>query len=169
MFICPNTEGVHAYLSKRWRGICSSVGMLKGYLVKERLGTPALEKSINHSASKEIIKKGVKQTMKELKKVQHLHRGHVKQYEYTIHKRVKTLQGFYETPPSNFTPQVKEARDQSQIFNRKSISRSTTHRQSYHLQAMPTGVKRRKANTSSEKVNSLKTAMKKLRRPNRDK
>jgi len=34
---------------------------------------------------------------------------------------------------------------------------------------MLTGVKRRKANTSSEKVNNLKTAMKKLRRPNRDK
>jgi len=32
---------------------------------------------------------------------------------------------------SNFTPQVKEARNQSQIFNRKSISRNTTHRQSY--------------------------------------
>jgi len=28
---------------------------------------------------------------------------------------------------------VKEARSQSQIFNRKSISRNTTHRQSYHL------------------------------------
>jgi len=34
---------------------------------------------------------------------------------------------------------------------------------------MLTGVKRRKANTSSEKVNNLKTGMKKLRRPNRDK
>ena len=34
---------------------------------------------------------------------------------------------------SNFTPQVQEARNQSQIFNRKSISRNTTHRQSYHL------------------------------------
>jgi len=39
---------------------------------------------------------------------------------------------------------VKEARNQSQIFNRKSISRNTTHRRSYHLQAMLTGVKRRK-------------------------
>jgi len=28
---------------------------------------------------------------------------------------------------------VKEARNQSQILNRKSISRNTTHRQSYHL------------------------------------
>ena len=31
---------------------------------------------------------------------------------------------------SNFTPQVKEARNQSPIFARKSISRNTTHRQS---------------------------------------
>jgi len=69
----------------------------------------------------------------------------------------------------NFTPQVKEARNQSHIFNRESISRNTTHRQSYHLQAMLTGVKRWKANTRSEKVNSLKTAMKTPRRPNRDK
>ena len=34
---------------------------------------------------------------------------------------------------SNFTPQVKKARNQSQIFNSKLISRNTTHRQSYHL------------------------------------
>jgi len=34
---------------------------------------------------------------------------------------------------------------------------------------MLTGVKRRKANTRSEKVNNLKTAMKKPRIPNRDK
>jgi len=34
---------------------------------------------------------------------------------------------------------------------------------------MVTGVKRRKANTRSEKVNNLKIAMKKPRRPNRDK
>jgi len=64
---------------------------------------------------------------------------------------------------------VKEARNQSQIVNRKSISRNTTYRQSYRLQAMLTGVKRRKANTRSEKVNNLKTAMEKPRRPNRDK
>jgi len=38
-----------------------------------------------------------------------------------------------------------------------------------HLQAMVTGVKRKKANTSSEKLNNLKTAMKKLGTPNRDK
>ena len=41
-----------------------------------------------------------------------------------------------ERRSSNFTPQVKEARNQSQIFNRKSISRNTTHRLSYHLQAL---------------------------------
>ena len=34
---------------------------------------------------------------------------------------------------------------------------------------MLTGVKRKKANTSSEKLNNLKTAMKKLGTPNRDK
>ena len=45
---------------------------------------------------------------------------------------------------------VKEARNQSQIFNRKSISRNTTHRQSYHLQAMLTGVIRRKDAEPSE-------------------
>jgi len=39
MFICQNAEGVHAYLSKCWRGTLSSVGMLKGYMVKNRLGT----------------------------------------------------------------------------------------------------------------------------------
>jgi len=37
---------------------------------------------------------------------------------------------------------MKEARNQSQIFKRKSISRNTTHRQSYHLQAMLTGVEK---------------------------
>jgi len=40
---------------------------------------------------------------------------------------------------SNFTPQVKQARNQSQIFNRKSISRNAAHHQTLHLQAMPTG------------------------------
>ena len=30
------------HLSKCWRGTCSSFGMLKGYMVKERLGTPGL-------------------------------------------------------------------------------------------------------------------------------
>jgi len=30
MFICRNSEGVHAYLLKCRRGTCSSVGMLKG-------------------------------------------------------------------------------------------------------------------------------------------
>jgi len=34
---------------------------------------------------------------------------------------------------------VKEARNQSQIFNRKSISRNTTHRRSYHLIQMESG------------------------------
>jgi len=34
---------------------------------------------------------------------------------------------------SNFTPQVKQARNLMQIFNRRLISRNTTHRQSLHL------------------------------------
>jgi len=38
-----------------------------------------------------------------------------------------------------FTPQVKQERNQSQVFNRKSISHNATHRQSLHLQAMLTG------------------------------
>jgi len=42
MFIDRNSEGVHAYLLKCFRGTCSSVGMLKGYVVRERLGTPGL-------------------------------------------------------------------------------------------------------------------------------
>ena len=37
------------------------------------------------------------------------------------------------------TPQLKQARNLSQFFDRKSISRNTTHRQSLHLQAMLTG------------------------------
>jgi len=50
---------------------------------------------------------------------------------------------------SNFTPQVKVARNKSQIFERKPISRNTTHRHYYHLQAMQTGVKSIKANARS--------------------
>jgi len=64
---------------------------------------------------------------------------------------------------------VKEARNQAQIFKRKPISRNTTHRHSYHLQAMQTGVKSIKANTRSEKINNPKTAMKTTHRLNRDK
>jgi len=44
MFIRRNAEGVHAYLSKCWRGTYASVGMLNGYMVRERLGTPRLTK-----------------------------------------------------------------------------------------------------------------------------
>jgi len=42
MLICRNAEGVHAYLLKCCRGTCSSFGMLKGYMVRERLETPVL-------------------------------------------------------------------------------------------------------------------------------
>jgi len=34
---------------------------------------------------------------------------------------------------SSLTPQVKQARNLSQIFNRESITQNTTHRQSLHL------------------------------------
>jgi len=64
---------------------------------------------------------------------------------------------------------VKEATNQSQSSTRKLISRNTTHRQPYHLQAMLTGVKHWKAKARSEKVNNLKTAMKKGIDPNRHK
>jgi len=43
MFICQNSEGVHPYLLKCCRGTCSFVGMLNGYMVRKRLGTPVLE------------------------------------------------------------------------------------------------------------------------------
>jgi len=43
MFICRNAEGVHAHLLKCRRGTCSSVRMLKGYMVNKRLGAPALK------------------------------------------------------------------------------------------------------------------------------
>jgi len=52
------------------------------------------------------------------------------------------MKSYTDLNTSNITPQVKEARNQSQNLNRKSISRNTTHRQSYHLQAMLTGAKR---------------------------
>ena len=49
MLICRNAEGVHAYLSKCWKSNCSSVLMLRGYMVRKSLGTPALEKVIESS------------------------------------------------------------------------------------------------------------------------
>jgi len=33
MLIYQNAEGVHAYLSKCWRGTCQSFKMLKGYML----------------------------------------------------------------------------------------------------------------------------------------
>jgi len=47
MFICQNSEGVHPYLLKCCRGTCSFVGMLKGYMVRKRLGTPVLDMKLN--------------------------------------------------------------------------------------------------------------------------
>jgi len=49
VLICRNAEGVHAYLSKCWKSNCSSVLMLRGYMVRKSLGTPALEKVIESS------------------------------------------------------------------------------------------------------------------------
>ena len=46
MFICLNSEGVHPYLLKCCRGTCSFVRMLKGYMVRKRLGTPGLGISV---------------------------------------------------------------------------------------------------------------------------
>jgi len=43
MLICRNAEGVHAHPSKCWRGTCSSVEMLKWYMVRKRLGALGLE------------------------------------------------------------------------------------------------------------------------------
>jgi len=42
MLTCGNAEGVHAHLWKCWRGTCLPIGMLKGYMVRKRLGTPGL-------------------------------------------------------------------------------------------------------------------------------
>jgi len=44
-----NAEGVHTYLLKCWRSTCSSVGMLKGYMVRGRLGIPALEWAVQNA------------------------------------------------------------------------------------------------------------------------
>ena len=51
--VCQNAEGVHTYLLKCWRGTCSSFGMLKGYMVKERLVTPVLKQ--NHKPLRSVL------------------------------------------------------------------------------------------------------------------
>jgi len=43
MFICQKCEGVNPYLLRCCRGACSFVEMLKGCMVRKRLGTPELE------------------------------------------------------------------------------------------------------------------------------
>jgi len=43
VFIGRNAEGVHTYLLKCYRGTFSSVGMLKGYIANERLGTTGVD------------------------------------------------------------------------------------------------------------------------------
>jgi len=62
---------------------------------------------------------------------------------------------------SYYFSHVRQARNLSQNFNRKSISRNTTLRQSYHLQAMLTGVKRWTDKTRAKKANNLKTEVNK--------
>jgi len=42
LFLRQNAEGVHAHVSKCWRGTCSCVKMLKGYMGNKRLASPAL-------------------------------------------------------------------------------------------------------------------------------
>jgi len=39
MFIYQKSEGFHPYLLECCRGTCWFVGMLKGYMVRKRLGT----------------------------------------------------------------------------------------------------------------------------------
>jgi len=42
MFVIQKSEGGNPKLLKCCRGTCSFVGMLKGYMVRKRLGTPAV-------------------------------------------------------------------------------------------------------------------------------
>ena len=60
MFVCQNSEGVYPYLLKRCRGTCLFVGMLKGYMVRKRLGTP--DQVEKHDEKKTLTK--WKNTMK---------------------------------------------------------------------------------------------------------
>jgi len=52
MYICRHSEGVHTYLLKCCCGTCSSVGMVKGYMVRERLGTPPFTHWRNNSSNR---------------------------------------------------------------------------------------------------------------------
>jgi len=67
---------------------------------------------------------------KKLYVVDRLYRNQLTGFCFHLFAMIETCAYLYS---SNFTPQVKEARNQSQIFNRKSISCDTTQRQSYHL------------------------------------
>ena len=61
MFICQNSEGVHPYLLKCCRGTCTFVGMLKGYMVRKRLGTPELihHLEVSFLMSKQLVCVGI--------------------------------------------------------------------------------------------------------------
>jgi len=54
MYICRHSEGVHTYLLKCCRGTCSSVGMLKRYMVRERLGTLGLADATQASQTRPL-------------------------------------------------------------------------------------------------------------------
>jgi len=45
------------FVTKNFRGTCSSVEMLKGYMVKESLGTPALEPHLISSEADHMFAK----------------------------------------------------------------------------------------------------------------
>jgi len=63
MFICQNSEGVHPYLLKCCRGTCSFVGMLKGYMVRKRLGTPVLNRVHSENFPKKCFRTTVGMSM----------------------------------------------------------------------------------------------------------
>jgi len=73
---------------------------------------------------------------------------------------------FWSYCASNFTPKVKQARNQSQICSRKSISHNTTRHQSLHLQTMLTGETlkgKSKARESNQPQGCSETAQLQLR------
>jgi len=55
------------------------------------------------------------------------------EFHKSLIKRSLTYVQYSFDYSSNFTPQMKEGGNQLYIFNRRSISRNITHRQSYHL------------------------------------
>jgi len=54
MFICQNSEGVHAYLLKCCRSTYTFVRMLKVYMVRGRLGTREQEQKFDTFAASSV-------------------------------------------------------------------------------------------------------------------